>query len=174
MARAESALWECPDRVRSALLRWRKIQQGPESGPFFPHGQSFRWRVGFRQPFAVTDAPGFGGSLLGLLLGDRRESGQSVQVGDDAGQHPEHAGTVKRDIFRLGIGLRAQVHHDVLPAIQASQPLATTTKRVHLARNAGLEVGVALGGDRLLIAPLTEPPRDLAGFLRAQELVDPA
>jgi hypothetical protein len=31
----------------------------------------------------VSDAPGLGASLLGLLLGDRREAGQSVQVGDD-------------------------------------------------------------------------------------------
>jgi len=37
----------------------------------------------------------------------------------------------------------------------------------------GLVAGVALGAGRLLITPLTEPPRGLAGFLRAQDLVDP-
>src|SRR5512135_3730200 len=49
-------------------------------------------------------APGFDAPFLDVLLRDRREAGQTVQVGDDAGQHPEHAGAVERNVFRLGIG----------------------------------------------------------------------
>lgn len=41
-----------------------------------------------------------------------------------------------------------------------------------LPARAFLEVGVGLAGGRLLPPPLTEPPRRLAGLLRAQELVD--
>jgi hypothetical protein len=73
----------------------------------------------------VAGTPGLGVLDCGLLLvGDRRVSGQLVEVGDDVGQHPKHAGAVERDIFRLGIGLGPQVHHDPLTAIQAFQPLA--------------------------------------------------
>jgi len=42
-----------------------------------------------------------------------------------------------------------------LAALQAFQPIATSAKRVPLARNAGLEVEEDLGGGRLLITPLT-------------------
>jgi hypothetical protein len=98
-------------------------------------------------------SPGLGVPALGWTLGGaRRVSGQLVQVSDDAGQHAEHAGAVERDVFRLGIGLGPQIHHDLLPAVQAIQPLATPAKRVQLARKAGSKVGVALGGGRLLIA----------------------
>jgi hypothetical protein len=74
---------------------------------------------------AVTDAPGLDAlGLTFLLVGERREIGQLVEVDDDAGQYPEHTRTVDRDIFRLGIGLRLQVHHDQRPAVQALQPPA--------------------------------------------------
>jgi hypothetical protein len=161
------------DRPRSAFFGWRKIQQGAEGGPFFPHGQPPRRRVGLRQLLPVPDAPGLGPFVLGLL-GDRRIPGQSIQVRDDPGQHPEHSGAVERDVLRRGIGLGPQVHHDRLPSLQAFQPLAAPAKDVDLARYAGMKVGVALRGGRLSIAPLTDPPRDLAGFFRAQELVDSA
>jgi hypothetical protein len=42
----------------------------------------------------VAGAPGFGAPFLDVLLRDRREAGRTVQVGDDAGQHSEHAGAV--------------------------------------------------------------------------------
>jgi hypothetical protein len=54
----------------------------------------------------VADATGFGVLALGFLfIDDRRETGQLVEVRDDSGQHPKHAWTVERDVFRLGIGL---------------------------------------------------------------------
>ena len=149
------------------------IQQGAEGSPLFLHRQSFRRRVGLRQPSPVAGAPGFDAPFLDVLLRDRREAGQTVQVGDDAGQHSEHAGAVERDVFRLGIGLRPQVHHNLVIALQAFQPRATPSERVQLVREAGFEVAMPPGRGRL-ITPLTESPGDLASFFRAQQLVDPA
>ena len=85
-----------------------------------------------------------------LLVGDRRESGPLVEVGDDAGQHPEHMGAVERDVFRLGIGLGPRIDHDHFPAVQTVQPLAAPAEGIQLARKAGLKIGVDLGGGRLL------------------------
>ncbi len=122
---AETVHRKGPDRARSAPLERRKVQQRPEGRPFFPHAQPFRRRLGLCQPLSVVDAPGLGAlGLTFLLVGKRWETGQVVQVGDDAGQHPEHTGSVERDVLRLGIGLGPQVHHDPLTAIQAFQPLA--------------------------------------------------
>jgi len=46
----------------------------------------------------VAVPPGLGvPDFASLLVDDRRETGQLVEVGDDAIQHPKHAGTVKRD-----------------------------------------------------------------------------
>jgi hypothetical protein len=134
--------------------------------------QWLRRRVGLRQSSPVAGEPGFDAPVLDVLLRDRREAGQAVQVSDDAIQHPEYAGAVERDVFRLGIGLRPQVHHDLVPALQAFQPLATPSECVQLAREAGLEVAMPPGRSRL-VTPLTEPPGDLARFFRAQELMDP-
>jgi prevent-host-death family protein len=33
------------NRGRSALPRWRAIQQGAKGGSSFPHGHPFRWRL---------------------------------------------------------------------------------------------------------------------------------
>ena len=112
-------------------------------------------------------------TLGGFLLGDRRVTGQIVQVGGDAGQHPEHKGSVERDVLRLGIGLGPQIHHDPLSAVQAFQPLAALAESLQLAREASLKVGPTwvVGRFRLLS---TERPGDLVGLLRTEELVDPA
>ena len=80
-------------------------------------------------------------TLGGFLLGNRRVTSQIVQVGDDAGQHPEHTGSIERDVLRLGIGLGPQVHHDPLSAVQAFQPLAALAESLQLAREASLKVG---------------------------------
>src|SRR5512135_810516 len=121
----------------------------------------------------LAGAPGSDAPFLDVLLRDRREAGQTVQVGDDAGQHPEHAGAVERNVFRLGIGLRPQVHNDLVPALQAFQPRATLSECVQLAREVGSEVAMPPVRSRL-ITSLTKPPGDLASFFRAQKLVDPA
>ena len=83
-------------------------------------------------------------TLGGFLLGNRRVTGQIVQVGDDAGQHPEHTGSIERDVLRLGIGLGPQVHHDPLSAVQAFQPLAALAESLQLTREASLKVGCYL------------------------------
>src|SRR4051794_33826731 len=94
------------ERARSTLPGWRKIQQGAEGGPFFLHRQPFRWRLRLRQSLTVSSAPCLSALALdGFLLGDRRVLHQLVEVGDDPGQHPKHAGAVERHVFRLGIGL---------------------------------------------------------------------
>jgi hypothetical protein len=41
---------------------------------------------------------------------------------------------------------RPQVHHDQFPSVQAFQPLTAQAQSVHLARKAGLEVGLAWDG----------------------------
>ena len=116
----------------------------------------------------MAGTPGLGVLDCGLLLvGDRRVSGQLVEVGDDVGQHPKHAGAVERDVFRLGVGLGPQVHHDQFPAVQAFQPLAAPARGLP----AGQKVGQALGRGRLLAwfvgsvrpALLTVATGDLAG-----------
>jgi hypothetical protein len=61
----------------------------------------------------------------------------------------------------------------LVPALPAFQPGATPSERVQLAREAGFAVAIP-PGRRRLITPLTEPPGDLAGIFRAQQLVDPA
>src|SRR4051812_43120443 len=38
------------------------------------------------------------------VLPHRFSPARTAEVGDDADQHPMHAGTVERDAFRLGIG----------------------------------------------------------------------
>ena len=53
---------------------------------------------------------------------------------------------VDRDVFRLGIGLGPRVHHDRFPSVQAFQPLTAQAQSVHLARKAGLKVGLAWDG----------------------------
>jgi hypothetical protein len=112
---------------------------------------------------------------------NRWVTGQLVEVGNDAGQHPEHAGAVERHGFRLGIGLGPQIHHDPLPAVQASQPRAAPAGSSQLAREASLKVRRKRGASRLrtgmvgqaLPPPLAEPRGDRASLLRAEELVDP-
>ena len=129
----------------------------------------------------MADAPGLGVLAFGFLrVGERRETGQLVEVGDNAGQHPKHTGAVGGDVFRLRIGLESKIDHDHLPAVQPFQPLSAPTEGVQLPREAGLKVGMDLDGGRLLtwvvgvISPplLAEPPGDLAGLVRAEELVD--
>ena len=90
--------------------------------------------------------PGFDVFALGLLLGNRRETGQFVQVGDHAGQHPKHTGAVEGDVFRLRIGFGPKIDHDHLPAVQPFQPLSAPTEGVQLPREAGLKVGMDLDG----------------------------
>ena len=120
----------------------------------------------------MVGLPGLGVLAFGSALGaDRRVSRQLVEVGEDAGQHPEHAGAVERDVLRLGIGLRPQVHHDRLPALQAFQPLTAPAESLQLTREAGLDVGLTWA---VLPALLAEPSGDLAGLVRTEELVDPA
>ena len=46
-------------------------------------------------------------------------------------------GAVERDVFRLGIGPRPQVHHDLFPAVQAFQPLAAPAGEPAVQRRAG-------------------------------------
>ena len=154
----------------------RKIEQGPQGGSFFPHAQPLRRRVGFRQSSPAADVPGLGVFALGLLLGNRRETGQVVQVGDDAGQHPEHSGTVERDVLAVGIGLRAAGSPRPSPRDPSrSRPLAALAEGVQ-SRPQGVP-----GGRR---GPWRRgPPPDHAARLshwgisrdsiRAQELVDP-
>jgi hypothetical protein len=79
-----------------------------------------------------------------LLVDDRRVSGQLVEVSDDAGRYAEHAGTVERDVFRVGIGLGPQVHDDQFPAIQTLQSFAAPAVGVPLARESGPKVGQRL------------------------------
>ena len=97
-------------------------------------------------------------TLGGFLLGNRRVTGQIVQVGDDAGQHPEHTGSIERDVLRLGIGLGPQVHHDPLSAVQAFQPLAALAESLQLAREASLKVGPTWAVGRFRAFILQAPP----------------
>ncbi|MEJ7637255.1 MAG: hypothetical protein WKF75_04505 [Singulisphaera sp.] len=123
----------------------------------------------------MTNPSGLGVLTLGgFLLGDRRVTGQLVQVGDDAGQHPEHTGSVECDVLRLGIGLGPQVHNDPLSAIQAFQPLAALAESLQLAREVSPKVRLTWAVRAVPPALLTGPPGDLAGLLRTEELVDPA
>lgn len=66
-----------------------------------------------------------------------------------------------------------KVHHDQFPASPSIPAIAAPAKGFQLARKGDLVVALDLGGAGLLTPPLTEPPGDLEGFLRAQELVDP-
>jgi len=86
--------------------------------------------------------PGLGGLAFGpALSGARRVSRQLVEVGDDPGQHPEHAGTVERHVLRLGIGLGPQVHHHPRATVQAFQPLVAPAESLQLIREAGRNLG---------------------------------
>ena len=112
--------------------------------------------------------PGLGVLAFGSLrVGERRETGQLVEVGDNAGQHPKHTGAVGGDVFRLRIGLEPKIDHDHLPAVQPFQPLSAPMEGVQLPPRGGSEGRRPdLDGGRLLtwvvgvISPplLAEPP----------------
>ena len=131
-------------------------------------------RLGLSQAFPMGDVFGLGVLALGLLLGDRRETGQFVEVGDDVGEHPEHSGdgrtrrTRCRDRFRGEGSSRPSPRALVAPGHSWNRP-----RRTYQSRPQG-----DLGGRRgpgqgpPLDPPLTEPPEDLAGLFRAQKLVD--
>ena len=116
----------------------------------------------------MADTPGLGVLGSALLLGQRREPGQYVQVGDDPAQHPQNAGAIECDVLRLQVGLGAEVHDGALTTLQELQSLKALTEGGHLGREPGLEVGLALGEDRILAPPLAEPSGDLPCFLRAE------
>ena len=127
----ESDKRECSDQTRSAPLRERKPQQGPNERPFVQGTQPLRRWVGRRQPLTVANAQGLVRS--GLLLGSlRRNAGQFVEVRDDAGQDAEHTGAVERDGFPLGIGLGSQVDDTRFAALQTIQPIAAPADIVSL------------------------------------------
>jgi hypothetical protein len=67
--------------------------------------------------------------------------------------HPQDAGPVECDVLHLRIGLGTEVHDDPPTTPQKLQPLAALTEGGHLGREAGLEVGSALGGGRILASP---------------------
>jgi hypothetical protein len=77
-------------------------------------------------------------------------------------------GAVGCDVLRLRVGLGAEVHDDALTTLQKLQSLKVLTEGGHLGREPGLEVGLALEGDRILATPLAEPSGDLPRSLRAQ------
>lgn len=166
--------------ARSAPLGGRKIPQGPEGRPFFPSAQPFRRRVRLRQPSTVTDAPGL--LILGFLPGGpRRVAGRPVKVRDDAGQDAEHTRAVEPDEFPLGIGLRSQVDDDLFASLETLHPLPAPAESVQLISEVGSQGRLGLGGLGLLTGmvgqalspPLAEPAGDLAGPLRAKQLVNP-
>ena len=71
----------------------------------------------------VLDAPGL--VIQGSLLsGSRRVAGEFVQVRDDSGQNATHSGSIKPNVFRLGIGLGSEIHNDLFAALQTLQPIA--------------------------------------------------
>lgn len=165
-----------------SLLR-RKTEGGPSGRSFFLDAQPLRRWVGLRLPSPMAGPPFLSVLAFGsTLVAPRRVSGQFVEVGDGAGQRAEHAWVVERDVSRLRIGLGPKIDHDPLPAVQTFQPLEAPAEGFQLPREAGLEVGRDQGGDRLrtwvvgvVSPPLpAEPPGDLAGPIRAEELVDPA
>jgi len=89
----------------------------------------------------VADAPAPVVLDVDSLLGeDRREAGQFLEPGDDAGQHPRYTGAVARDESRLGIGLEPQNDHDLFPAVLTVWSLAAQPKGFDFARKVGLKI----------------------------------
>ena len=95
-------------------------------------------------------APGLGVLTFGgFLLGDRRVTRQLVEVGDDPGRHPKHAGAVERDGT---VSDRAQGRGFIptsSPRSRRSSHSRHRRRAVQLASKAGLKVGQALGRGRL-------------------------
>jgi hypothetical protein len=79
--------------------------------------------------------------------------GRPANTSRSAMIHPQDAGTVECDVLHLRIGLGMEVHDDPPTTPQKLQPLAALTESGHLGREAGLEVGLALGGGRILASP---------------------
>ena len=51
------------------------------------------------------------------------------------------SGSIKPNVFRLGIGLGSEIHNDLFAALQTLQPIAAPALDFHLVRHACLERG---------------------------------
>ena len=77
---------------------------GPSPGPW-------SWRGGDATAGVVAaDAMD---QLSGLL-----DDSEFVQVRDDSGQNATHSGSIKPNVFHLGIGLGSEIHNDLFAALQ--------------------------------------------------------